>query len=352
MNIEKIRKTFNEKKYAFLDDFVDPDDAKNLAQEILMHSLLADSSPDAMVNKSPSLRDLECTDRLLELLMPHIEEYTGLNLLPTYAYSRVYLPGETLKAHTDRPSCEISVTLTLDLDGEPWEIFMADPTTEDDAEKVLEGYNMTWPVKNIAGFKMKSGQGVLYKGEELVHWRDEYKTGNRQIQVFLHYVDANGPHAHNIYDGRPNLVHKNPNPTPLKSFYPIQLVLPDEYGLKDILGNMQMIHSKMIESSSIVNKLMYKFDTSDFTPAHMISVKCNEWITPDQAVRKGKQHKLTVIMPTDDCTVSFSNSITMEIPFKKGTIVTFPSFLSYKIIEDKAEMTAIIEMHVDGSPFR
>jgi hypothetical protein len=27
------------------------------------------------------------------------------------------------------------------------------------------------------------------------HWREKYTEGQWQAQVFLHYVDANGPHA-------------------------------------------------------------------------------------------------------------------------------------------------------------
>jgi hypothetical protein len=42
---------------------------------------------------------------------------------------------------------------------------------------------------------------VVYKGMELLHWREEY-TGIEQIQTFLHYVDQNGPHASYNFDQR------------------------------------------------------------------------------------------------------------------------------------------------------
>ena len=37
------------------------------------------------------------------------------------------------------------------------------------------------------------GDMVMYHGNELYHWRPQYK-GKWQVQVFFHYVDANGPH--------------------------------------------------------------------------------------------------------------------------------------------------------------
>ena len=43
------------------------------------------------------------------------------------------------------------------------------------------------------------GDLVMYRGNELVHWRPEYK-GKWQAQVFFHYVDANGKFANHKGD--------------------------------------------------------------------------------------------------------------------------------------------------------
>ena len=68
-------------------------------------------------------------DRLMETLLiktiPVMEKKTGLKLVPTYAYCRLYRNGNILNRHKDRPSCEISTTLCLG--GDPWPIFI-DPT--------------------------------------------------------------------------------------------------------------------------------------------------------------------------------------------------------------------------------
>jgi PKHD-type hydroxylase len=54
---------------------------------------------------------------------------------------------------------------------------------------------------------MSAGDAMLYRGMNKVHWREPYKEGKWQAQVFLHYVDADGPHAEWKYDKRPKLSH-------------------------------------------------------------------------------------------------------------------------------------------------
>jgi len=108
-----------------------------------------------------------------------MEKETGKKLLPTYAFWRVYTKYSDLKKHSDRPSCEISVTVNINGDKTPWPIFM-DGT----------------PVH------LESGDGVVYLGCELEHWREEFK-GDHQFQCFLHYVDAEGENKNCYMDQRP-----------------------------------------------------------------------------------------------------------------------------------------------------
>src|SRR5712671_5552941 len=64
-------------------------------------------------------------DGLLVDLLPEIERSSGLALFPTYSYFRVYKHGDTLAKHTDRPACEISVSLCLGFeDGKSWPIWI------------------------------------------------------------------------------------------------------------------------------------------------------------------------------------------------------------------------------------
>ena len=124
-------------------------------------------------------------ESLLQMMHPTIELVTGKTLYPTYSYARIYYTGAKMEKHIDRPSCEYSATMTLEVEEgkEPWEIWMRNLKGEASA--------ITIPV----------GSMVVYRGDQLEHWRDTY-TGNKQIQVFLHYVDVNGQYADHKFDGR------------------------------------------------------------------------------------------------------------------------------------------------------
>ena len=104
----------------------------------------------------------------------------GLKLLPTYSYHRLYTKGAELLKHTDRPSCQISSTMTL-------------------------GYNSdyNWPMcvgdKKI---ELKPGDCIIYRGCEVEHWREKF-TGTNHAQVFFHWNEDDGKGEK--YDGREHL---------------------------------------------------------------------------------------------------------------------------------------------------
>jgi hypothetical protein len=121
-------------------------------------------------------------DPLMESLMVNklelMQKETGLELLPTYAFWRMYTVNADLEKHKDRPSCEISVTVAIGSDGTPWPIYM------DGTEINIE-----------------FGDAVIYLGCEIEHWREEFK-GDWLAQTFLHYVDKNGANRKHFKDGR------------------------------------------------------------------------------------------------------------------------------------------------------
>src|SRR6266576_6429424 len=62
---------------------------------------------------------------LLSRLTPIVEAEAGVTVYPTYSYFRVYKKGDRLKKHKDRPSCEISLSLSLGYDpDEPWPLWV------------------------------------------------------------------------------------------------------------------------------------------------------------------------------------------------------------------------------------
>jgi hypothetical protein len=173
---------FKQNGYAYLKDFLDEDNCKELTS--ILRDLVAQGQTikDSQCPKSHAIHGTPTFDKLLEDLLPHFEKHCGKRLYPTYSYARLYKPGEELKKHTDRPACEISATVTLGFEGNPWSIYMAGNKID-----------------------MQVGDAVLYRGMDVEHWREKYTEGQWQTQVFLHYVDANGPHAEWKYDKREQL---------------------------------------------------------------------------------------------------------------------------------------------------
>jgi hypothetical protein len=131
-------------------------------------------------------------DPTMEVMLLHLhktmEENTGLSLFPTYSYYRVYRPGDDLKIHKDRPSCEISCTLCFNY-------------SYDDTK-------YQWPIY-MAGNKVNLSPGdmVIYRGCDLEHWRDKFDMNEDawHVQGFFHYVDQNGPYASFKYDERTSI---------------------------------------------------------------------------------------------------------------------------------------------------
>jgi len=121
-------------------------------------------------------------DPLMESLMLNkmelMQKETGLELLPTYAFWRMYTKNAALDKHKDRAACEISVTVMIGSDGTPWPIYM-----------------------DGVGIDLNPGDAAVYLGCEVEHWREEF-TGDWQAQTFLHYVDKNGQNREWVKDKR------------------------------------------------------------------------------------------------------------------------------------------------------
>jgi len=127
-------------------------------------------------------------ETLLLKLQPVMEKTTGLKLTPNYTYARIYKPGDELKRHKDRFSCEISTTLNLG--GDKWPIFI-----EPSEKEGMKGVSVN----------LKPGDMLVYKGNILEHWREPFK-GKDCAQVFLHYNNTKTKGSkENLFDRRPHL---------------------------------------------------------------------------------------------------------------------------------------------------
>jgi len=113
---------------------------------------------------------------LLDIKLPVVEKKSKLKLFPTYTYWRYYVYGATLDKHTDRPACEISVTACIKK-YDDWPIIVEDKK-----------------------FELNEGDAILYNGVSQKHWRPGIYKGSGMAQVFLHYVNQNGPYKNHAYD--------------------------------------------------------------------------------------------------------------------------------------------------------
>jgi hypothetical protein len=105
----------------------------------------------------------------------------GEAIKPSYVYLASYLSGAELKKHIDRPQCEFSVTLCLDFSPEP-ELATSWPICLDTPEGTVTVYQAL-------------GDGLVYRGTKVPHYRHVLAEGNTSTSIFFHYVpaDFSGP---------------------------------------------------------------------------------------------------------------------------------------------------------------
>ena len=120
-------------------------------------------------------------DTLLKLIMPEVSRLIGKKLVPTYSYHRLYTFESELVRHKDRKSCDFSMTLCLGYNN----------------ENIQNGESYNWPMfildkngKDVPIY-MKPGEAVIYRGCDVIHWREPLKALNH-AQVFLHYNEDDG----------------------------------------------------------------------------------------------------------------------------------------------------------------
>jgi len=197
------RELFSKNSYVKVENLMDKDMSK-IAGQYALFSALNSFEPESLITGQVPGSHGVYADCLMESILlhlkPKIETITGLNLIPSYSYYRMYEPGHILRRHRDRVQCEISATITL--------AFNYNDTPSDHK----------WPLKlrdnngEEKEIRLEVGEGLVYKGVELEHWRDEFIAGKNSVhvQLFLHYLDADGPYKKFKYDERPEIGLKLP----------------------------------------------------------------------------------------------------------------------------------------------
>ena len=110
-----------------------------------------------------------------------VSAIVGEAIKPSYVYLASYLSGAELKKHIDREQCEFSVTLCLDFSPEP-ELATSWPLRLDTDKGTVTVYQAL-------------GDGLVYRGTKMPHYRDVLAEGHTSTSIFFHYVraDFSGP---------------------------------------------------------------------------------------------------------------------------------------------------------------
>lgn len=187
--------SFHKNNYLFVENVLDKDycsyliscmKESNLKNEYSVKHLYPKNEPNGWnydtISKTPYF------EKLLVEFQKDYEAWVDKKLYPTYSCSKIYAKDDMLCPHIDQDSCQYSATITLGFSHEPWEFCISDDGTTD----------------NYTSFLMDVGDVVLYNGK-ILHWRKGQAPGDWHYQVFLHYVDANGPYSHWKYNGREKL---------------------------------------------------------------------------------------------------------------------------------------------------
>lgn len=130
-------------------------------------------------------------------LTPAAAEIAGCELIPTYAYFRVYQQGDVCLVHSDREACEHSLSLMIELsDRVPWALCIGKKRLEQ--PEPTNGFD--FGDQEYSELPMTAGDAVMYRGVNHHHGRIQPNPNRWSAHLFLHWVDADGPYAEHAFD--------------------------------------------------------------------------------------------------------------------------------------------------------
>jgi hypothetical protein len=130
-------------------------------------------------------------------LTPRISQVAGRDLVPSYAYFRIYQQGDVCRVHSDRPACEHSLSLTVELgDNIPWALSFEKRALEQPLAQIDPDFGAE-PFSSLA---MGAGDGVMYRGVNHRHGRLDPNPNSWSAHIFMHWVDPDGPYADHAFD--------------------------------------------------------------------------------------------------------------------------------------------------------
>ena len=176
--VRKGAKQFREKGYAALGNLIHP---YNLAalRRYYRHAVRRKAFPlgDEQCPLRYGVHNESVARFFHHQIAGAVSAVVGEAIRPSYVYLASYLSGAELKKHLDRQQCEFSVTLCLDFSPEP-ELATSWPILLDTPEGSVTVYQAL-------------GDGLVYRGAKVPHYRNVLAEGHMSTSMFFHYVPAN-----------------------------------------------------------------------------------------------------------------------------------------------------------------
>ena len=130
-------------------------------------------------------------------LTPRVAQIAGCELMPSYAYFRIYQQGDVCRVHSDREACEHSMSLTVELgENRPWALGVERRRLDRPVASVEPDFGG----EELASLPMSAGDAVIYRGVNHRHGRLEPNPNSWSAHLFMHWVDAHGPYAAHAFD--------------------------------------------------------------------------------------------------------------------------------------------------------
>jgi hypothetical protein len=201
----RIEGDYGAEGYATIRGLVPPEVAANLFKQLQMDLTSAGKSFDTFtrtqaLSRHPTVEISGHFYRPLTTflwgLTPAIGQLTGADVLPSYDYFRIYRKGDICRVHSDRPSCEHSLSLTLAYsDDVPWPLEMG--SVKVDSERPCVEDFGDEPHRAV---EMQPGDAVLYRGIDLRHGRTQPNPNRWSAHLFLFWVERGGDFAQHAFD--------------------------------------------------------------------------------------------------------------------------------------------------------
>jgi hypothetical protein len=114
---------------------------------------------------------------LQQRIAPLVARAVSRPIKPSYNYTIAYVEGASLGRHTDREQCEYTLALAID------------STPDATREQAWPLYLESEADGGVVAVRLAPGDALLFRGRELLHFRDELGPGRTATSVLFHFVN-------------------------------------------------------------------------------------------------------------------------------------------------------------------